>query len=268
MKPLFFIDYDNTIFSHRTWSVPKDALEALEGLKAEGFRVILASGRAFKSNDLPQEFEGRFIPDCLVSSNGAIIEAEGKLIWEKYFDPELQTRILDYVVEKGYCLISGYEGVWCTSNLERFLSLPSNSKRQIRPEEGASFQALYHSRRPSFFLADTKEAIDDMQAHFPETKLLYMGDEMGGADIIPAENGKVMGAARILERYGASWDDVIAIGDSMNDIELIKKAAFGIAMGNAMPEVQAAADYVAPDIDAGGLADAIARAKKWAAARS
>ena len=107
-----------------------------------------------------------------------------------------------------------------------------------------------------------------MQTHFPETKLLYMGDEMGGADIIPAENGKVMGAARILERYGASWDDAIAIGDSMNDIELIKKAAFGIAMGNAMPEVQEAADYVAPDIDASGLADAIARAKKWAAARS
>ena len=114
----------------------------------------------------------------------------------------------------------------------------------------------------------TKEAIEDVQAHFPETKLLYMGDELGGADIIPKENGKVMGASRILEYFHASWDDVIAIGDSMNDMELIRAAAFGIAMGNAMPEVQAAADYTAKDIDEGGLADALSRARQWAASRA
>jgi len=264
MKPLFFIDYDNTIFSHRTWTIPEDALQTLEGLKKDGFRVILASGRAFRTGELPEDFQGRFIPDGLVSSNGAIIEAEGKTIWEKYFDPELQRRILDFVVEKGYCLISGFEGSWCTSNLERFKSLPSNRNRKIMPEGGASFQALYHSRRPSFFLADTKEAIEDVQAHFPETRLLYMGDEMGGADIIPRENGKDLGASRILEYFQASWEDTAAIGDSMNDLNLIKRAAFGIAMGNAMPEVRAAADYVAADIDKGGLADAVSRVRRWA----
>ena len=265
MKPLFFIDYDNTIFSHRTWSIPEDGLRTLESLKADGFRVILASGRAFRSSQLPEDFQGRFVPDGLVSANGALIEAEGTLIWEKYFDPDLQKRILDYVVEKGYCLISNYGGSWCTSNLDRFLSLPSNKHRKIQPQGGEAFLSLYTSRRPSFFLADTKEAIADVQAHFPETRLLYMGDEMGGADIIPRENGKDMGAARILEYFHASWEDVIAIGDSMNDVDLIKAAAFGIAMGNAMPEVQAAADYVAKDIDEGGLADAAAQARQWAA---
>ena len=63
MKPLFFIDYDNTIFSHRTWSIPEDGLQTLERLKSDGFRVILASGRAFRSSDLPEEFQGRFTPD-------------------------------------------------------------------------------------------------------------------------------------------------------------------------------------------------------------
>ena len=77
-----------------------------------------------------------------------------------------------------------------------------------------------------------------------------------------------MGASRILEYFHASWDDVIAIGDSMNDMELIRAAAFGIAMGNAMPEVQAAADYTAKDIDEGGLADALSRARQWAASRA
>ena len=100
MKPFFFIDYDNTIFSHRTWAVPDSALEALSHLKELGCRVVLASGRPFRYTSLPEEFQGRFLPDCLVSSNGAIIETPEEVLWEKYFDPELQTRLLDYVVEK------------------------------------------------------------------------------------------------------------------------------------------------------------------------
>ena len=261
MKPVFFIDYDNTIFSHRTWSVPESALQALADLKASGYPVVLASGRAFRSTSLPEEFKGRFIPDCLVSSNGALIETEGRLIWEKYFDPDLQTRILDFVTERGYCLLAGENGKWYTSSVERFLSVASNKQRQIMPEGGEGFRALYHKKLPSFFLADTVDAMQDIEKHFPEVKLLYMGDEMGGADIIPKENGKVSGASRILEYLHADWSDVIAIGDSMNDIELIKAAAIGIAMGNAMPEVQKAAVYVAKDIDENGLADAIRYAR-------
>lgn len=261
MKPIFFIDYDNTIFSHQTWQIPESALCALEQLKKEGYKVVIASGRLFRSNALPVEIQGRFVPDCLVSANGAVIEIEGELVKEKYFDQDLQKRILDYVVEKNYCLMYGADEDWCTSSIERFMEVASPKQQQMLPKSGDAFRALYQKEIPSFFLADTKEAIDDVQEHFPETKLLYMGDNLGGADLIPKENGKVMGAARILEHYHADWKDIVAIGDSMNDIELIQTAGYGIAMGNAMPEVQKAADYVAKDIDEAGLADAIAMAK-------
>lgn len=262
MKPIFFIDYDNTIFSHQTWQIPESALESLEELKREGYKVVIASGRIFRSDALPEEFQGRFVPDCLVSANGAVIEINGELVKEKYFDPDLQKRILDYMVEKNYCLMCGQDDEWCTSSIERFMEIASPKQQELMPKSGDAYRALYNKQIPSFFLADTKEAIDDVQEHFPETKLLYMGDNLGGADIIPKENGKVMGAACILEHYHASWEDIVAIGDSMNDIELIQTAGFGIAMGNAMAEVQDAADYVAKDIDQDGLADAIARAKK------
>ena len=262
MKPVFFIDYDNTIFSHQSWSVPESALKALEALKKDGFTVVLASGRAFRSSDLPQEFHGRFSPDCLVSSNGAIIEIEGRLVWEKYFDPKLQRRIMDYALEKNYCLMSGYGGGWYTSNLEHFLATSSPERKSLMPKSGKDFLSLYDKKLPSFFLSDSLEAIADMQAHFPETRLLYMGDNLGGADIIPRENGKITGAKRVLEHYHLTLQDAVAIGDSMNDVELIEAAGFGIAMGNAMPEVQKRADFVTADIDHDGLAKAIEAARK------
>ena len=48
----------------------------------------------------------------------------------------------------------------------------------------------------------------------------------------------------------------------MNDVELIEAAGFGVAMGNAMPNVQARADYVTADVDHDGLAQAIEAARK------
>ena len=83
MNSVIFIDYDNTIFSHKTWSIPKSALTALESLKDTGYKVVVATGRPFTGTTLPAEFEGRFVPDCLVSSNGAYIEAEGHILWDK-----------------------------------------------------------------------------------------------------------------------------------------------------------------------------------------
>ena len=261
MKPVFFIDYDNTIFSHRSWSVPESAFEALSMLKHDGYKTVIASGRLIRSTSYPPELCGRFEPDCLVSANGAVIEIEGKLVWEKYFDPGLQARIMDFALEHGYCIVSGFDGQWFTSTLERFRALATNNQRKYTPVGGEAFKSLYDKPLPSFFVADTEEVIADFETHFPETRLLRMGEKLGGADIIPRENGKTMGAERVLDYYGLGFDDAVAIGDSMNDIELIQRASFGIAMGNAMQEVRDAADFVAGDIDEDGLAQAIARAR-------
>ncbi|NIP74008.1 MAG: HAD hydrolase family protein [Gammaproteobacteria bacterium] len=50
---------------------------------------------------------------------------------------------------------------------------------------------------------------------------------------------------------------VIAIGDEANDLEMIRAAGLGIAMGNATPEVRAAADRVTADLDHDGVALAL-----------
>lgn len=82
MKPVFFIDYDNTIFSHQTASIPESAVAALKMLQEKGCPVAIASGRSLRTSQLPEELREHFTPDCFVSSNGAIVEIEGKLVWE------------------------------------------------------------------------------------------------------------------------------------------------------------------------------------------
>ena len=49
----------------------------------------------------------------------------------------------------------------------------------------------------------------------------------------------------------------MAFGDGLNDIAMIKAAGIGVAMGNAAPEVLAAADHVTEDCDHDGVAEGI-----------
>jgi Cof subfamily protein (haloacid dehalogenase superfamily) len=66
-------------------------------------------------------------------------------------------------------------------------------------------------------------------------------------------------AARLANRLGLAREEVMAVGDSGNDLALVEWAGMGVAMGNASPAVQAAADVIAPSQAEDGAAWAIER---------
>ena len=54
-------------------------------------------------------------------------------------------------------------------------------------------------------------------------------------------------------------EETMAIGDSNNDLPMLKAAGRSVAMGNAGPDIKAAADYETADCNADGVAKAIRR---------
>jgi hypothetical protein len=63
----------------------------------------------------------------------------------------------------------------------------------------------------------------------------------------------------LVAHAGVSLDQVMAIGDGVNDVPLITSAGLGVAMGNAPDSVKAVADYVTLDADHSGVAAAVQR---------
>ncbi len=63
----------------------------------------------------------------------------------------------------------------------------------------------------------------------------------------------------VAEHYGVPIDATLAVGDSWNDLPLLKAAGMGIAMGSAPPELLARADAVVADVAHDGVAEAIER---------
>lgn len=62
---------------------------------------------------------------------------------------------------------------------------------------------------------------------------------------------------RIAAEVGTTMDRVMMVGDGHNDLEAVKTVGHGVAMGNAEPEVIAAADHVVATVEDDGLAEAL-----------
>ncbi len=61
----------------------------------------------------------------------------------------------------------------------------------------------------------------------------------------------------LMQYLGLISDEVMAIGDGLNDIPVIQAAGLGVAMGNAPSEVKAVARYVTGDVEHDGVAEAV-----------
>ena len=68
---------------------------------------------------------------------------------------------------------------------------------------------------------------------------------------------KGSGLERLCGLLGIPMAECIAVGDADNDIEMLRAAGLGVAMGNAAGHVKTAADRVVSDLDHGGCAEAI-----------
>lgn len=78
-------------------------------------------------------------------------------------------------------------------------------------------------------------------------------------DLAPVGISKASGLEYVIAQLGVDRADVLAIGDGRNDIEMLEWAGRGVAMGQAVPDVLAIADDIAPGVDDDGAAVELSR---------
>ena len=93
-------------------------------------------------------------------------------------------------------------------------------------------------------------ALDAMKVFLP-----YNG--LWAVDFTATGVNKGMAARKLADLAGVEGSQVIAAGDSYNDLPLLEASGLGIAMGDAPDGLKSIADYVAPTVEEDGLAVAI-----------
>ena len=79
-------------------------------------------------------------------------------------------------------------------------------------------------------------------------------------DLSPVGVSKASGVELVADKLGVAREDVLAVGDGRNDIEMLRWAGRGVAMGQSVEEVRAAADHVTDTVWDDGV---VAELSRW-----
>ena len=113
----------------------------------------------------------------------------------------------------------------------------------------------------SFYLFDVSPAIvasivKIFENHPSLTTNRMLGSKPGleAIEVINKQATKQFGIYEVAKLLNISTHEIIGVGDGYNDFALLMACGLKVAMGNAVPELKAVADFIAPSVDEDGLA--------------
>lgn len=125
--------------------------------------------------------------------------------------------------------------------------------KQVKQDKVLSYFITGLSELSADNLIDEISHISQIATH----KLIPWRYEYYSVEITDVKASKLHGIVEIAKMLGISTHEMIGVGDSYNDFPLLMACGLKIAMGNAVPELKAIADFVAPSVDEDGVATII-----------
>ncbi len=110
-------------------------------------------------------------------------------------------------------------------------------------------------RDPDATVADFQRLAEEVGLHGTD----YVIGWTAWMDLAPIGISKASGLAHVADELGVDAADCLAIGDGRNDLEMFAWAGRSVAMGQAVPEVRAAADHVTSSVEDDGAAEELSR---------
>jgi Cof subfamily protein (haloacid dehalogenase superfamily) len=270
---LLAIDIDGTLMNSRDELTP-GTQSALARASQAGVHVVLATGRRYRRTLPLVEPLGIDVP--LITASGALIKhpLDHQTFYQAEFDLDLLRdicRLIDRV---------GFDPLLCADtfhyNFDFYHAVEAKEARcgelaeylEFNPDDGRILPEMIDCPPSGVFLTFTFGTQEQMlelesvlQEAFPQklsTHVLRSPRYRGFlVEIMPAEVSKWSAIRRLSQSWNIDESEICAVGDDVNDLAMIRAAGLGIAMGNAVPEVKAVADRIAPTHDEDGLVQVV-----------
>jgi Cof subfamily protein (haloacid dehalogenase superfamily) len=254
------LDVDGTLLDSKHALTPR-VETALNLASAKGVQIVLATGKTRTS--MLKIIEQLKIKSAGIYLQGlAIYDENGDLRHQQTLDPAIARQVITYGEDRGFVMVA-YSG-------ERILARVHNKE----VEEGLT---VHHELAP-----EVVGPLQNLLGNMSFNKLIACGDpkaikalrwqlnvQLGGSvrlmqagiptmlEIMPPGGSKGAALRQLLKDMKVAPENVMAIGDAENDIEMIKLAGIGVAMGQSHQAVKDAADDVTGTNDEDGVAKAV-----------
>ena len=257
MIKMVVTDIDGTIFTPEC-GISDGVKSCIKKLTDNGIHFAIATGRTYSSAKYMADLAGVKCP--LIGYQGGIIcTYEGEILDVKYLNPDIAKEIIKdfrkrnihlnvYVEDQLYVeedddYIKDYIG---NKGID-YLKVDSFDELDL-----TKLNKLLAIRYDCDFIDNL---IKELQEKYPE---IYTVRSFKYFCEIANKNATKGNAIKFLaEKYGIKTEEVLAIGDQNNDIEMVKSAGIGVAMGNGTEEIKKEADYITDSVENDGFVKAI-----------
>ena len=259
---LVALDLDDTLLDPNL-KISEESIRLIQEVRKRGVRITISTGRMYPSA-LPYALQlGIDVP--IITYQGACVKnsLSEEVLYFKPVPPKLAHEVIQFFQSSG---------VHCHSYFGDCLVMESLT------EEGGFYSRLagVEATIVDDLLGslETSAALKIMAISNDEPKLLVLEEQLKfkyGAklhitrskpyflEVMHPEADKAKALEVIARHYRIDQQDVMAIGDSYNDIEMLQWAGVGVAMGNAHESVKDAADFVTSSNEEDGVAQALRR---------
>ncbi|XP_022754614.1 uncharacterized protein LOC111302957 [Durio zibethinus] len=273
-KPKFkyiFCDMDGTLLNSKS-QVSLTNARALKEASSRGVKIVIATGKARpaaisvlqmvdlagKEGIISEHSPGVFLQGLLVYG------INGREVFKGNLDPNVCREAGRYSLEHEVPLIAFCEDRCLTlfdhPLVDTLHTVYHEPKAEIMPSI-EHLVAAADTQKLIFF--DTAEGIaTNLRPYWSEAtrdraNVIQAVPDM--LEIIPLGTSKGRGVKMLLDHWGVNANEIMAIGDGENDVEMLQLASLGIALSNGSEKTKAVADVIGASNDEDGVADAIFR---------
>jgi Cof subfamily protein (haloacid dehalogenase superfamily) len=262
---LLVLDVDGTLIGKGAYPTPR-VTDAIAAVKARGIGVALSTGRAteacyhllkhLKLDGLHVVFDG-----------AAVVEwPSNDIIFLRALPPSAGQRLIELARENDLFL-EIYAHDFYFIEKEGELANHQRQKLQITPLVTDLMRLINRVKIVKGQLlavnAEEKRRADLVSAEMEELcKMSWSLDPSNGiyfGNAVSRQVSKAKALRDMIDYLGIEFENILAVGDSYNDLSTFEVAGVKVAMGNAPDSLQQLADWVAPPVDEDGVAAMIER---------
>ncbi len=256
MIKLLALDIDGTLLK-KDYSLSDKVKASVKKVCELGVKVVLVTGRMYSASTFIADELGLDTP--ILAYSGALARTKDEVFYEKSISDKLARKILAEL--KNFdAQVNLYLEDDLYSEAETPVLVEYCEKRKL-DYKIKSFDEITEIKANKILAIgknpdSTTEILEYLQNKFSD-ELCVVRSLPTFCEIISKDASKGDAVLFLAKMWGIAPDEIMAVGDQDNDIELLKVAGVKVAMGNGTEGLKALADYVVPSVEDDGLVFAI-----------
>lgn len=265
MIRILAIDIDGTLLNSKS-ILEKKTIDALRELEEIGVRIVLNSGRVFSS--VMYYARQIFKKPVVIANNGAILGSDyDNIIKSTPLEDEVVDRLYSLSKENKldfhfYDLDTYYSDTFNESKLKHLLKDPNvNSDYSVNLSiTDNPLEVLRNKNHKAYKfqingVSEDDEIVKIIKNEFND-KLYFTSSINGVVEMMTKNVSKLETLKEFAKITGLKTSNIAAIGDGLNDYEMLSGVEISFAMGNSKDELKEIANHVVRDNDNGGIIEA------------